>query len=312
MNPLVIEAVALYWPILTALILGFVLRINRREGLGVLYAVLWNLATLPCLNGIAEWAGWWNFVTSSPRFGGLPLSLWFGWAALWGALACIISQKLPLWLTITIMILLDLVTMPLLEPLLILKEGWLEGEVLMIAGALVPGLFLYRWTSSHTHLGPRTMLIATGFAILALIHIPLAAHSGSWKTLFESFASVPLLIQLGATALALLPAIPAILAVREFVVVGKGTPVPMDAPIILVTTGVYRRIRNPMQFGITSLLLIEAALFWNLWIALCALSIVAYSLGFARWSEDADMRKRFGQAWDSYRKKVPAWRFSFH
>ena len=103
--------------------------------------------------------------------------------------------------------------------------------------------------------------------------------------------------------------IPPILAVREFVIVGKGTPVPMDAPQRLVTTGIYSRIRNPMQFGIITLLFLEALLLWNPWIALSALSILIYSIGFARWSEDEDMQKRFGEDWLDYRRKVPAWRF---
>ena len=311
MNPLVIEAVALYWPILTALILGASFRINKREGLALLYAVLWNLATLPCLNGIAESVGWWSFATSSPRFGGLPLSLWFGWAALWGGLACILSKKLPLWLVVVLMLLLDLMTMPLFEPLLFLKDGWLKGEFLMLIGALLPGLLLFRWTVSGNYLGPRTTLIAIGFAILTLIHIPLAAHSRNWETLLHSLSSAALSMKIVAGVLAILAAIPALLAVKEFVTVGKGTPVPMDAPKVLVTTGIYRWIRNPMQFGMTSLLIIEAVLLWNPWIALSALSIVTYSIGFARWSEEADMERRFGQDWLDYRKRVPAWRFRF-
>ena len=309
MNPLVIEAVSLYWPIFLALILGFFFGITAREGLGLLYAVLWNLATLPCLNGIAEWAGWWSFQTSSPRLGGLPLSLWLGWAALWGGLACILTKKISLWLVVAIMILLDLLTMPLFEPLLTLNKGWLQGELLVLAGALLPGLFLFRWTTSSTQLALRTTLIAIGFAILILILIPLAAHSRSWADLLLALSTAPLFMQVAASVLAPIFAIPAILAVKEFVVVGHGTPVPMDAPKVLVTTGIYQRIRNPMQLGITILLIIEAALFWNPWLALCAFSTVIYSIGFAHWSEEADMKRRFGQDWLDYCQKVPAWRF---
>lgn len=309
MKPLAIEAIALYWPILTAVILALTLRVNSRERLGLLYAVLWNLATLPVLNGIAEWAGWWTFTTLSPRFGGLPLSLWIGWAALWGGLASVLAKKLPLWAVVTVMALLDLLTMPLLEPLLVLEQGWWIGEVLLIIGALLPGLFLFHWTAANTQLGLRTTLIATGFAILSLVHIPLASHSASWSIMLTSLGNRPPFIQMGTAILAIVFSILPILAVREFVLVGKGTPVPMDAPKILVTTGIYRHIRNPMQFGITLILVIEAILFLSPWIALSVFAIIVYSVGFARWSENTDLVERFGEEWENYRAKVPSWRF---
>ena len=53
MNPILIEAVCLYWPLVTTLLLLFSLNPERNQRLGLLYAVLWNLATLPILNGIA-------------------------------------------------------------------------------------------------------------------------------------------------------------------------------------------------------------------------------------------------------------------
>ncbi|GHC43162.1 methyltransferase family protein [Roseibacillus persicicus] len=308
MTSLAIEAIALYWPILTAILLGLLLQVTPREKLGLLYAVLWNLATLPCLNGIAEWAGWWSFETSSPRLGGLPLSLWIGWAALWGALACLLSKKLSLWLVVILMALIDLLVMPLLEPLLVLGRQWIFGELFLILGVLLPGLLLYRWTAESTHLGRRTTLISLGFALLALVLIPLAAHVGSWATLLDKLTSQPPINQVCAAILATLLSIPPILAVREFVLIGRGTPVPMDAPERLVTTGIYRRIRNPMQTGITLLLFLEALYFFNPWIAFSAISILVYSLGFARWSEDSDLSRRFGKDWENYRDQVPSWR----
>ena len=309
MSPVIIEAICLYWPILTALILGFIFQISRRECLGLLYALLWNLATLPILNGIAERYNWWSFSTTSPSLGGLPLSLWFGWAALWGGAACILTKKWPIWLIVGIAVGIDLLTMPLLQPLLILNKGWLLGETLLLLGALIPGLMLYRWTSFQTRLALRTTLIATGFALLTLVEIALAAHNGDWKNLELVLASRHPALLVALAPLAFAMCIPPILAVREFVIVGKGTPVPMDAPQRLVTTGIYSRIRNPMQFGTIALLFLEALLLWNPWIALSALSILIYSIGFARWSEDEDMQKRFGEDWLDYRRKVPAWRF---
>src|SRR5439155_539586 len=47
---------------------------------------------------------------------------------------------------------------------------------------------------------------------------------------------------------------------RDFALVGRGTPAPFDPPRQLVATGLYRWVRNPMYLSALSLLVGEAAL----------------------------------------------------
>ncbi len=45
---------------------------------------------------------------------------------------------------------------------------------------------------------------------------------------------------------------------RDFALVGRGTPAPFDPPRQLVATGLYRWVRNPMYLSALSLLVGEA------------------------------------------------------
>ena len=45
---------------------------------------------------------------------------------------------------------------------------------------------------------------------------------------------------------------------RDFALVGRGTPAPFDPPQQLVATGLYRWVRNPMYLSALSLLVGEA------------------------------------------------------
>ena len=95
-----------------------------------------------------------------------------------------------------------------------------------------------------------------------------------------------------------------------FAKLGKGTPIPFDPPIRMVTAGVYSYIGNPIQTAIfTSLVLwgfyLQLPVMW----LLAAVSL-AYCLGIAKWSEQDDMKKRYGKEWELYRSQIPFWRFS--
>jgi protein-S-isoprenylcysteine O-methyltransferase Ste14 len=93
----------------------------------------------------------------------------------------------------------------------------------------------------------------------------------------------------------------------EFAVRGRGTPAPWDAPRHLVTSGPYRRSRNPIYVGVLLILLGEAAFFGSLallaWAALTAVGAYLFVVLY----EEPGLRRRFGAEYASYLAEVPRW-----
>lgn len=88
---------------------------------------------------------------------------------------------------------------------------------------------------------------------------------------------------------------------------GAGTPLPMDAPRELVIEGPYRIVRNPM--AVAGLGQAAAVGVW-----LGSWSVLAYVLtGGVVWhilvrpAEEADLARRFGPAYEDYRRRVGLW-----
>jgi hypothetical protein len=74
-----------------------------------------------------------------------------------------------------------------------------------------------------------------------------------------------------------------------------------------VTHGIYGYVRNPMQLSMSLLLVTESLFLMSIWPAFLAAMGIIYSEGLARWSENRDMRNRFGESWDRYRTGHRAW-----
>src|SRR5206468_4333442 len=88
---------------------------------------------------------------------------------------------------------------------------------------------------------------------------------------------------------------------------GGGTPFPLDPPKRLVTSGIYRYIRNPMQTSMSIAFFAVAIIAGNARLLAAGLLMTVFSLGFARWSEESDLGETFGDAWQRYRRAVPQW-----
>ena len=99
----------------------------------------------------------------------------------------------------------------------------------------------------------------------------------------------------------------AIQAVREFAVSGNGTPVPLDPPRRLVTTGPYAYVANPMQLGGTFILAEWGVLIDSLAVVAAAAMGALFSAGVAAWNEGGELSRRFGQDWSRYRMEVRLW-----
>lgn len=88
---------------------------------------------------------------------------------------------------------------------------------------------------------------------------------------------------------------------------GRGTPAPTGAPRHLVVDGLHGVIRNPIMAA-------ELLVIWGeaLWFG--SLGIVGYAVLMtlaARWVvvrvEEPELRERFGEAYESYCRRVPRW-----
>jgi protein-S-isoprenylcysteine O-methyltransferase Ste14 len=92
-----------------------------------------------------------------------------------------------------------------------------------------------------------------------------------------------------------------------FILRGRGTPAPFDAPREVVATGIYRFARNPMYLGGFLILagfgLVERSraivIFSGLWLVLVHLAVV--------FLEEPDLRRKFGSSYEQYRRAVPRW-----
>jgi hypothetical protein len=110
-----------------------------------------------------------------------------------------------------------------------------------------------------------------------------------------------------ALQLVAVAALPGLSAVQEFVRRGGGTPVPLDPPRRLVTTGIYAYVANPIQLSAALTLLAWGVLLRSWWIVGASAMTVIYGVGFADWVEDRELAERFGNAWRHYRRHVRTW-----
>ncbi len=95
----------------------------------------------------------------------------------------------------------------------------------------------------------------------------------------------------------------------DFILRGRGTPAPFDAPRRLVISGPYRYTRNPMYLG-AGLFLIGCAILFSefsmklIWYA--AALIVGVNL-FIFFYEEPTLRAKFGDDYKQYCAAVPRW-----
>jgi protein-S-isoprenylcysteine O-methyltransferase Ste14 len=205
------------------------------------------------------------------------------------------------------MVAVDLIAMPLCRPVVVLGGGWLVGEGVASLLSLLPALCIARWTAENSHLRARAWLQISLAGLILLFLVPELAFTlrtgHGWAPLVEmpSWSR-----QLGIQTILLL-ALPGVGAVVEFAERGNGTPIPFDAPIRLVTSGIYRYCANPMQVSCTLVLLAWTGLLRNPWLLAAPVASIIYSAGIAEWDQGEDLARRFGQPWHEYRESVKSW-----
>ena len=93
---------------------------------------------------------------------------------------------------------------------------------------------------------------------------------------------------------------------------GHGTPAPVDAPKVLVVSGFYRYVRNPMYFGIL-LMLIGYFLWFGYW-SLLIYTMIAFVIThlFVTLYEEPTLKRKFGASYEEYLRRVPRWMPKLH
>lgn len=312
MEVLLQTSIMLYVPLVLSVVLLGCLRIYPRLKTTIVLSSLWQIASLPWLDHIAQHFGCWTYFESRPiLLISMPVTVYCSWVILWGVLAPITLGKLPVkhpvLYTLIIFLFIDFTIMPMFSSIVSLNSNWWAGEILLILGGLLPGLALAHWTLTWTKVCWRSFILSISFGLTCITLTPfLAGHTihevslrlGALNSLHHILF---LIVFFFITA-------PAVAAVQATTKLGKGTPIPIDPPRTLVTTSVYGYIANPMQISIILGLLV-VSVYLNLAIYLIlTLVAVIYCIGFAKWSEEKELEQRFGKTWSNYSAKVKTWR----
>ena len=85
------------------------------------------------------------------------------------------------------------------------------------------------------------------------------------------------------------------------------SPVTPEAASSLVTDGVYSYTRNPMYFGLTTVLVGWAVWLSVPWIFLGPVAFMLFITRFQIIPEERVMSSKFGRDYDEYRKRVRRW-----
>ena len=312
---MVVRATALYGPIIVVAALVLYLRPDRRRVAGALLATAWNVAFLLVVNIVAVRVGWWRFDVGAsgsgagqPTVSGVPADLWIGWALLWGTVPVLAPagrRHLGGLVAPVALVAADLVLMPAAEPLVDLAPSWLVGEAVAEVSCLVPGLLLGRWTADDRQLAARVVLQIGAFSALVFFVVPslvFAVTGDGWAPLLDRPRW-----QLVGTAVLASPVVGmALQAVAEFAAHG-GTPVPLDPPRRLVTTGPYAFVANPMQLAGVILFAAWGLLAGSPVLTGGAAVVAAFCAGVAGWTEEGELDERFGDDWHWYRRQVRLW-----
>jgi len=100
--------------------------------------------------------------------------------------------------------------------------------------------------------------------------------------------------------------VPLVAAFIEFARCG-GTPAPATPTQRLVVSGFNRYVRNPMYVGVVTAIAGQALLFGNLALIAYAAAVWLTTAAFVRLYEEPTLSRRFGSAYESYRRAVRAW-----
>ena len=94
----------------------------------------------------------------------------------------------------------------------------------------------------------------------------------------------------------------------RFALEGRGTPAPMEQTEVLVASGLYRLVRNPMYVCVVTIVLGQALLLGQApLLPYAGVLLLVFHL-FVRLYEEPTLRRRFGNSYEAYCEHVRRWR----
>jgi protein-S-isoprenylcysteine O-methyltransferase Ste14 len=93
----------------------------------------------------------------------------------------------------------------------------------------------------------------------------------------------------------------------DFTFTGRGTPAVWDPPVVFVSKGLYRFVRNPMYLAIVSILVGEALFFQSAVLGWMAAGFAGGFHLFVVLYEEKALRERFGASYEHYCSEVSRW-----
>jgi protein-S-isoprenylcysteine O-methyltransferase Ste14 len=294
-------------PLGIAVVLLLASKPNQREATAAMVAFLWLIPALLLLNMTARAQGWWSFDVAARQLEYFPIDVWIGWAFWWGPVAVLALRYLRPLTIGAIFVAIDLVSMPLLRPLVVLGDAWLIGEVAAVVLCLAPALLAGILTRDDRQPQWRAVLHAFGWGGYLMLVIPasvLTYEGRAYSELLHWPGSVADGFLAGAALLLLFIGIA---ATAEFATVGEGTPIPFDPPKRVVSTGPYAFVANPMQI-ISALLVLLIAINARSWgLAFIAVMFALFDAVYAHWYNEAHIAQAMPGEWSRFEQGVPAW-----
>jgi protein-S-isoprenylcysteine O-methyltransferase Ste14 len=158
-------------------------------------------------------------------------------------------------------------------------------------------------TRSTTALWAKSLLNAVLFFTIFMILLPWGAHS-----LLPATVPIPRLLGVPLAAVLFFGGVAVwIYCLDVFSRRGRGTPLPMDAPRLLVESGPFATVRNPIMAGELAVIWAEALYFASLGIFIYAAVITVAAHLMVVYVEEPELRGRFGESFDEYCQRVPRW-----
>lgn len=148
---------------------------------------------------------------------------------------------------------------------------------------------------------------ATGSAVFFALAPGVVAGLLPWWLTGWHTGHAPLAVRAAGALLTTAAAAVLVHAFARFVAEGAGTPAPVAPTERLVVGGLYRHVRNPMYVAVLAAITGQALLLGRPILLGYAAAAGAVMAAFVRWHEEPALRRRYGEAYERYRRTVPGW-----